>query len=616
MLTSLATHARFDLDVRCKGDLHVDAHHIGRGRRDRARRGAAGRRSATRRASCASATPTCRSTRRSRARWSTSRAGPGCTSACSSRRQRVGDHADGALRGLLLGPRGPRPLQPPPRRAARPQRPPHRRDAVQGHRARARAWRWPATRGSTGVPSTKGSAVIAIVDYGIGNLGSVTKGFRRAGAEVVLTGDPEVLRRADALVLPGDGAFGATMDEIEGRGPRAGAARGRRAGHAAPRHLHRHAAPVRGERGARPAPRASASCPAACGASTATCRCRTWAGTGCARAAPHPLLDGVADGAHVYFVHSYYCDAPDDVVIATSDYGRDFPAIVGRGNVLGVQFHPEKSQDVGLRLVANFVARASPAARRARMIVVPAIDIRGGRVVRLRAGPRSQEETVYGGDPAEVARRWEAEGAERHPPRGPRRGDRRQAAARARSPTWSRAVRIPVEVGGGLRMLENAHALPRPRRRARDLRHRRGGAARRGAGGGARCGPRRWRWRSTRATAAWRSRGWNEIDRRGRARARGHGRGLGRACACSSPTCGATARSSARTSRRIEALARAHAACAITAAGGVSDARRPRAPAPRSSAFGVDEVIVGKALYEGRVTPRRGPRGAAPRGGR
>ncbi len=60
--------------------------------------------------------------------------------------------------------------------------------------------------------------MIAIADYGIGNLGSVTKGFRHAGAEVVLSGDLEVLRRADALVLPGDGAFGATMQEVERRG--------------------------------------------------------------------------------------------------------------------------------------------------------------------------------------------------------------------------------------------------------------------------------------------------------------------------------------------------------------------------------------------------------------
>ena len=77
---------------------------------------------------------------------------------------------------------------------------------------------------------------------------------------------------------------------------------------------------------------------------------------------PHPILDGVAEGSYVYFVHSYYCDAPEDVVVASSDYGREFPAIVGRGSVLGVQFHPEKSQEVGLRMVASFVRMVGRAA--------------------------------------------------------------------------------------------------------------------------------------------------------------------------------------------------------------------------------------------------------------
>jgi glutamine amidotransferase len=71
--------------------------------------------------------------------------------------------------------------------------------------------------------------------------------------------------------------------------------------------------------------------------------------------APHPLLHGIHAGEHVYFVHSFYCDAAPADVIAWSDYGGRFPAVVGRGNVLGMQFHPEKSQAVGLRLVANFV---------------------------------------------------------------------------------------------------------------------------------------------------------------------------------------------------------------------------------------------------------------------
>ena len=196
--------------------------------------------------------------------------------------------------------------------------------------------------------------MIAVVDYGIGNLGSVTKGFRRAGAEVELSGDPEVLRRADALVLPGDGAFAAAMAEIEGRGltpvlreaiergtPLLGICIGMQLlfeeseEHGQYRGLGVLPGRVRRFEGELPVPHMGWN----------TLRSRR----------PHPVMDGVEDGAHVYFVHSYYCDASDDVVIAASDYGREFPAIVGRGNVLGLQFHPEKSQGVGLRLAANFV---------------------------------------------------------------------------------------------------------------------------------------------------------------------------------------------------------------------------------------------------------------------
>ena len=162
-------------------------------------------------------------------------------------------------------------------------------------------------------------------------------------------------------MLPGDGAFGATMDEIEARGlvpllreavdrgtPLLGICIGMQVLFEESEEHGRHAGlgllPGRVRRfdGALPVPHMG------------------WNALRARRA--HPLLDGVADGAHVYFVHSYYCDAPDDVVIATSDYGRDFAAIVGRGNVLGLQFHPEKSQAIGLRLIANFV-RPSPAAR-------------------------------------------------------------------------------------------------------------------------------------------------------------------------------------------------------------------------------------------------------------
>jgi glutamine amidotransferase len=196
--------------------------------------------------------------------------------------------------------------------------------------------------------------MIAIADYGIGNLGSVTKGFRHAGADVVLTGDPEELRRADALVLPGDGAFAAAAAEVERRGlgpilreaveeekPLLGICIGMQLlfeeseEHGLHRGLGFLPGRVRRFEGDLPVPHMGWN-------RLRTCR-------------PHPILEDVPEGAHVYFVHSYYCDAPEDVVIAASDYGRDFPAIVGRGSVLGVQFHPEKSQEIGLRMVASFV---------------------------------------------------------------------------------------------------------------------------------------------------------------------------------------------------------------------------------------------------------------------
>ncbi len=196
--------------------------------------------------------------------------------------------------------------------------------------------------------------MIAVVDYGMGNLGSVTKGLRRAGAEVELSGDPAVLRRADALVLPGDGAFAAAMAEIDGRGltpllheavergtPLLGICIGMQLlfeeseEHGHNRGLGILPGRVRRFEGDLPVPHMG------------------W--NTLQRRRAHPVLEGVADGAHVYFVHSYYCDAAADVVIAASDYGREFPAIVGRDAVLGLQFHPEKSQGVGLRIAANFV---------------------------------------------------------------------------------------------------------------------------------------------------------------------------------------------------------------------------------------------------------------------
>jgi glutamine amidotransferase len=197
--------------------------------------------------------------------------------------------------------------------------------------------------------------VIAIVDYGIGNLGSVSKAFRHVGADARLTGVPDELRRANALVLPGDGAFAAAMDELRARGllpvlreavaagrPLLGICIGMQLLFEQSEEHGRHAGlgllPGRVRRfdGTLPVPHMG------------------WNRLRPLR--PHPLFDGIEPGSHVYFVHSYHCDAPPELTLATSEYGREFAAVVGRDRVLGVQFHPEKSQAVGLRMVANFAA--------------------------------------------------------------------------------------------------------------------------------------------------------------------------------------------------------------------------------------------------------------------
>jgi imidazole glycerol-phosphate synthase subunit HisH len=205
------------------------------------------------------------------------------------------------------------------------------------------------------------SARIAICDYGIGNLGSVLKAFRHVGAPAFLASDPRELLAADALVLPGDGAFGASMSELVARGQhdvvRAFAAEGR---------------PVLGicigmqllfdESDEHGRHRGLGLLPGRVERLPDTVRVPHMGWNVLERRRPHEVLQDLAGGDYVYFVHSYACRADDDVVLATTDYGGPVAAVVGRGSVLGMQFHPEKSQAVGLRLVARFAEIAARAA--------------------------------------------------------------------------------------------------------------------------------------------------------------------------------------------------------------------------------------------------------------
>lgn len=200
------------------------------------------------------------------------------------------------------------------------------------------------------------SNVIAIMDYGIGNLRSVQKAFQKVGAEAVVTDERETIESARAVVLPGVGAFGDAMTNLRSQGlvetiervveqgtPLFGICLGLQLFFEESEEMGRHR-----------------------GLGFFPGRVRRF---DVGLKVPHigwnqvhihrqsPLLDNLADGSYVYFVHSYYVEPiEDDVILTTTDYGLDFASIVGRDNVFGIQFHPEKSQDVGLRILGNFVA--------------------------------------------------------------------------------------------------------------------------------------------------------------------------------------------------------------------------------------------------------------------
>jgi glutamine amidotransferase len=203
--------------------------------------------------------------------------------------------------------------------------------------------------------------MITIIDYGIGNLRSIEKAFQEVGAEVRRTDDGQTVRDAERLVLPGVGAFGACIDEIRDRDletpileaidagtPFLGVCVGMQllfeTGHEKGMHEGLGVLPGRVEHFHDAADGA---------ADDLVVPHMGWNTIEPTR--DHPLLDGTGDPAYVYFVHSYHpvADVPDDV-LATTTYGHDFPSIVQRDNVHGVQFHPEKSQAAGLRLLENF----------------------------------------------------------------------------------------------------------------------------------------------------------------------------------------------------------------------------------------------------------------------
>jgi glutamine amidotransferase len=205
----------------------------------------------------------------------------------------------------------------------------------------------------------------ALIDYDSGNLHSAQKAFERMAREIghgtiVVTSEPDVVARADRIVLPGDGAFPACRDALfayEGLGeaiieaveekgrPFLGICVGMQM-LATVGHEYRET-PGFGWIG-REISRIEPSDP--------SMKVPHMGWNDLVIDHPHPVLDGLKTGDHAYFVHSYHMVVRDPAErLAHVDYGGDITAIVGRDNIVGTQFHPEKSQATGLRLIANFL---------------------------------------------------------------------------------------------------------------------------------------------------------------------------------------------------------------------------------------------------------------------
>ena len=204
----------------------------------------------------------------------------------------------------------------------------------------------------------------ALIDYGSGNLASAAKALARAAAgtghQIVTTADPEMVRQAERIVLPGVGAFADCMrglsavpgmvevlreKVLQEGAPFLGICVGMQLLATVGREFGNHAGLgwIAGEVVKITPDDPGLKIPH-----------MGWNELKIVR--PHKLLEGIATGAHAYFVHSFQLKpALDDDLVATTDYGGPLTAMVGDANIAGTQFHPEKSQATGIRLLENFL---------------------------------------------------------------------------------------------------------------------------------------------------------------------------------------------------------------------------------------------------------------------
>ena len=195
-------------------------------------------------------------------------------------------------------------------------------------------------------------ASIAVLDYGSGNLESVSRAIAKVGGSPVITDDLDKIVNADALVIPGVGHFGSCMRAIAHHGldqvVRSHVAGGRPLfGVCVGMQVLLESSEEDPEPGLAILPGGSRMLPRGVTVPHMGWNTVEWSGT-------HPYIAGIGSGTRYYFVHSF---APDvsDWTVGVTDYGREFSSVLARDNVFATQFHPEKSGEAGLQMYENFV---------------------------------------------------------------------------------------------------------------------------------------------------------------------------------------------------------------------------------------------------------------------
>ncbi|AJQ58174.1 imidazole glycerol phosphate synthase subunit HisH [Bacillus thuringiensis] len=195
--------------------------------------------------------------------------------------------------------------------------------------------------------------MIAIIDYGMGNIRSVEQALKYIGAEHIVTSDKEEILRSDGVILPGVGAFPKAMEVLEERDlvcvlkevcdigkPLLGICLGMQL-------LFERSEELKGCSGL-------GLLPGEIRKLKVSYKIPHMGWNELRKEREFPLWNGLVDGSFVYYVHSYYADCPDEIVCGVSDYGMQVPGFVAKGNVFGAQFHPEKSGEIGMQILKNF----------------------------------------------------------------------------------------------------------------------------------------------------------------------------------------------------------------------------------------------------------------------